>query len=214
MNPEARDVYVPSGPPAEAIPERGPGDGMPGPVYTPGAEGRDRALAARVREALRLGGRPPAARDVAELFRAPATARAVVDRLAGRARDLGCSAVVAPGPGGGLIGAPVAVAARLPLVVVEGLFGTEGDPGRRGPDGGGAGAPDPGAAPLDDRLGADDRVLLVDDVADTGTRLAAASERVERTGARVAAVAVVVEADGGDARDRLDGRDLLSIIRL
>lgn len=214
MNPEPRDVYVPVRPPAEPPSGTGRGDGWPRPVFTPGAGGRDRALADRVREALRPGAGGPgsedAARDVAGVFAVPQTARAVVDRLAREARDRGCSAVAAPGPRCGMAGTPVAVAAGLPLVPV-------GDPGEaagREPDAGGGKPAGAGSASIDDRLGADDLVLLVDDVADTGTRLAEAVERVEETGARVAAVAVVVEVDGGEARNRLEGRDLLSIIRL
>lgn len=214
MNPELRDVFVPVRPPAETPSGTGRGDGWPRPVFTPGAGRRNRALADRVREALRRGAGGPgsegAAHDVAGVFAVPRTARAVVDRLAREARERGCSAVAAPGRRCGMAVTPVAVAAGLPLFPV-------GDPGEaagREPDAGAAQPAGAGSGSIDARLGADDLVLLVDDVADTGTRLAEAVERVEETGARVAAVAVVVEVDGGKARGRLEGRDLLSVIRL
>lgn len=195
MNPAPRDVYVPTRLPDGAPGAAAPEPTSPAPVFTPGAGARERTLAARVREALRREtgrrGGDGSVPGLEALFRSPEVAREVVERLSREARDLACTAVVAPGPGGGMIGAPLAVRAGLPLFLAVGPGEGQGDP-----------------------LGADDRVLVVADVADSGDRLAEAANRVEQAGARVAAVAAVVEVDGGDAREIMDDRNLLSVITL
>lgn len=215
MNPEPREVYVPTRIPTEAAGPAGGQAGWPRPVFTPPAGGRERTLAARVREALRAGPVRPGGsggrgRDIEVLFRSPEVAREVVERLSREVRDLGCTAVVAPGPDGALVGGPLAVDAGLPLLhaggpgeAARGADRPGGRPSAEGQDGPATGA-----------LGGDDRVVLVDDVADSGERLAGAVDRIEATGARVAAVAVVVEVMGGGARERIGDHNLVSIVTL
>lgn len=209
MAPEPREVYVPT-----RLPDGGAGTAgreapWPRSVFTPGDGGRERTLAERVREVLGSGPARPGAGGpdggVEALFRSPEVAREVVERLRRQAGDLACTAVVALGPGGALVGAPLAVDAGLPL-----LHAGPPEEGGRGGDRPGGGQ----VAPATDALGAEDRVILVDDVADSGERLAAAVERVEATGARVAAVAVVVEVHGGGARELMGERNLLSAVTL
>lgn len=213
MNPQARDVYVPGRRPDEAAGTADRGDVWPRPVFTPGERRAERTLAARVREALGPEPRPRGAEGpggrVAALFRSPEVAREVVGRLSREARERGCTAVVAVEPGGGLVGAPVAVEAGLPLVLVGGAEGRPEGRAARAPGG------DPGEGGDDvPLLGADDGVLLVDGVADSGERIARAARRVEAAGARVAAAAVVVEVAGGGARDRVVDHNLISITTL
>jgi adenine phosphoribosyltransferase len=59
-----------------------------------------------------------------------------------------------------------------------------------------------------DAFRAGQRVLLVDDVLATGGTAAAACELIERSGAEVAAVQVLVELAALGGRDRLAGRDV------
>jgi len=64
----------------------------------------------------------------------------------------------------------------------------------------------------EDGLSAGDTVYIVDDVLATGGTAAATCRLVERLGAEVAGVAVVVELGFLDGRARLRGRDVLSVL--
>jgi adenine phosphoribosyltransferase len=64
-----------------------------------------------------------------------------------------------------------------------------------------------------DALGPEARVLIVDDVLATGGTAAAAASLVEETGARVVAVAAVVELAALGGRKRLAGRSVHSVLR-
>jgi len=64
-----------------------------------------------------------------------------------------------------------------------------------------------------DSLRAGERVLVVDDLLATGGTLAAALRLVERAGARVAGVGVVVELAFLGGAARLGGHDLFSLVR-
>ena len=63
-----------------------------------------------------------------------------------------------------------------------------------------------------DALGAGDRVLVVDDLLATGGTAAAACSLVERAGAQVEAVAFVIELEFLNGREKLAGRDAISLI--
>ncbi|MEJ2685653.1 MAG: adenine phosphoribosyltransferase [Gammaproteobacteria bacterium] len=63
-----------------------------------------------------------------------------------------------------------------------------------------------------DALGADDNVLVVDDVLATGGTAAASCALIERLGARVAACAFVVELDFLGGRDKLEGQTVHSLV--
>lgn len=213
MDLERTDVYVPR--PADASRGEGEEAPWPRPVYRPQGGGEDRALARRVEEALGWGSgaRGPESdpRDVTSALRDPDLLRRVADRLAREAHRRGCSVVAAVEPRGSLLGAPLALRADLPLVVIG--------RGEEGPDDGESVAyeDDGEAAVLGLRKGsleAEDRVMVVDDVLLTGATLAAACELVERAGARVEAVAVLVEFAERVGRHRLSDHKLMSILTL
>lgn len=58
------------------------------------------------------------------------------------------------------------------------------------------------------------RVLILDDVLATGGTLGAAAALLERTGAVVAGIGVVLELDELPGRDNLAGRDVLSLLHV
>jgi adenine phosphoribosyltransferase len=64
----------------------------------------------------------------------------------------------------------------------------------------------------DDALAPGEQVLVVDDVLATGGTAAAAVALVERLGAEVAGVAFVIELDALGGRQRLPGREILSLL--
>lgn len=214
MKPHAREVYVPAGGPDPAAGGEDEGRVWPRPVFTPGSRGTSRPLSARVRRALGPGPRGREGADPGDaartLFRSPDVAREVVERLSREALDHGCTAVAAVEPGGGLLAAPVAVEAGLPLVPADRTENRSGRAADARPGGGPAGEGRGDGAPRGDG----DRVLLVDVVADSGERMARAAGRVEAAGGRVAAAAVVVELSGGGARDRMDDYNFMSILTL
>lgn len=205
MNPEPGEVYVPARRPAEAARTAAGEVDWPRPVFTPGAGGSGPTLADRVREA--LGPEPHRSGWVGPLFRAPEVAREVIERLGREARDHGCTAIAATQPDG-LVGAPVALEAGLPLVLRDGAGEEAEEGGPAGPPGRVPGGEDAAGG----TIGSGDRVLLVGGVADAGERLSGAADRVEAAGARVVAVATVVEVAGGGARDRLDGHNFVSLL--
>lgn len=57
------------------------------------------------------------------------------------------------------------------------------------------------------------RVLIVDDLLATGGTVSATIDLVEKLGGEVAATAFLVELSGLQGRDRLDGRQVVSLIR-
>lgn len=201
MDPDRASVYVPEPAPRASAPSAAGGFGAadiwPPSVYRPVSGKAEGALAHAVEDVLRAGaGRGVREEDVdvSAVFRDPATARAVADRLARAARDLECGVVAAPEPGGPVLAAPAADRAGVPLVVL-----------RRTSDG--LSVP-PGA------LSGGDRVLVVDDVLGDGDRQAEACEVVERAGADVAGIWVLAELAGRDGRRRLDEYNVLSLIEL
>jgi adenine phosphoribosyltransferase len=64
-----------------------------------------------------------------------------------------------------------------------------------------------------DAFGAGDRVLIVDDVLATGGTAAAAIRLVERTGARVAGLAFIIELEFLKGAGRIQGHDFVSLLQ-
>jgi adenine phosphoribosyltransferase len=149
-------------------------------------------------------------RDLNPLFASPAAFRTVIDALAA---DIPSDVdVIAPVEARGfLLGGALAVAldcalvpirkpGKLPVVADKVSYVLEY-----------------GTATLElpaDALRAGLRVAVVDDVLATGGTVAAASELVERAGAEVAAVSVVLELEALGGRERLQGRNIHSLQRI
>ena len=148
-------------------------------------------------------------RDLAPVFADPAAFRAVVDALAGHAD--GADMVIGIEARGFLLGAAVAYArglgvigvrkpGKLPVVAQREDYALEYDTATLELA---AGVLRPGA-----------RVLVVDDVLATGGTALATCNLLERAGATVVGVAVVVELTDLGGRSRLTDRTLHSLVTL
>jgi adenine phosphoribosyltransferase len=149
-------------------------------------------------------------RDITPLLMEPAALGEVVDRLVGPFRDARVTKVVAVEARGFALGAPAALALGAGLVLVR-------KPGKL-----------PGATRRaeyqleygsdalevhQDALGPSDRALVVDDVLATGGTAAATAELVERSGAVLAGVSVLIELADLGGRARLgSGRRLHAVL--
>ncbi len=125
----------------------------------------------------------------AALFERPDVGAELADLLAGRARDLAPTVVVAPALGGMLWGYQLAQA-----VGVRSIFAERHGPDRRF------------ALRRGFRLGADDRALLAEDVVTTGGSVLEVADLVERAGAAIAGVACVLDRSAGAFAQRLADR--------
>ena len=148
-------------------------------------------------------------RDITPLLQDPKAFRFVVDRFAREYRDTGISAVVAIESRGFLFGAPLAQnlgisfvpvrkAGKLPAAHISVEYSLEY-----------------GTSQLDiheDALKRGDSALIVDDLLATGGTANAAAKLVELLGARVHAMAFVVELTSLQGRDRLRDYDVLSLV--
>jgi len=148
-------------------------------------------------------------RDITPLLQDPKAFRFVVDRLSDEYRDAGIDAVVAIESRGFLFGAPLAQnlgisfvpvrkAGKLPAAHISVEYSLEY-----------------GTSQLDiheDALKRGDNALIVDDLLATGGTANAAAKLVELLGARVHAIAFVVELAFLQGRDRLRNYDVLSLV--
>ena len=148
-------------------------------------------------------------RDITPLLQDPQVFRFVIDRFADEYRDAGLSAVVAIESRGFLFGAPLAhnlgialvpvrKAGKLPAAHISVEYSLEY-----------------GTSQLDiheDALKRGDNALIVDDLLATGGTANAAAKLVELLGAKVHAMAFVVELAFLNGRDRLRDYEVLSLV--
>ncbi|SDL68346.1 adenine phosphoribosyltransferase [Nonomuraea jiangxiensis] len=145
-------------------------------------------------------------KDITPLLADPVALVAVVDALAGQhqvdkivgieARGFILAAPVAYRSGAGFV--PVRKKGKLPAATLEESYDLEY-----------------GSATLEvhrDAFAPGDRVLIVDDVLATGGTAKATVELVERAGAEIAGIAVLMELAFLKGRERLQGVDLRSLV--
>lgn len=149
-------------------------------------------------------------RDITPVLLDPAAMVEVVNTLAHPLRGLGVTKVVAIESRGFILGAPVAMALGVGLVIVR----------------------KPGKLPADvhrveydleygtdaievhrDALGHADVAVIVDDVLATGGTAEAAAALIERAGSRVAAFSFLIELSDLQGRARLGGRPVHAVLR-
>ena len=148
-------------------------------------------------------------RDITPLLQDPEAFRFVVDRLSDEYRQAGIDAIVAIESRGFLFGAPLArnlgislvpvrKAGKLPAKHISVEYSLEY-----------------GTSQLDiheDALKRGQKALIVDDLLATGGTANAAAKLVELLGAKVHAMAFVVELEFLKGRDRLRDYDVLSLV--
>ncbi|MBJ7906902.1 adenine phosphoribosyltransferase [Streptomyces sp. NPDC004549] len=138
-------------------------------------------------------------KDITPLLADPAAFTALTDTLAEIATNTGATKVVGLEARGFILGAPVAVRAGLGFIPVRKAGKLPGATLRQSYD------LEYGSAEIEvhaEDLTPDDRVLIVDDVLATGGTAEAAAQLIERAGAEVAGLAVLMELGflGGRAR--------------
>ena len=149
-------------------------------------------------------------KDITPVLHDVALFRRVTDAIAEHWRPVGVTHVLAIESRGFLFGAPVAQALGLPLVPVRkpGKLPRERVTERY--------ALEYGTDALElhaDAIGAGGRALIVDDVLATGGTAAAAVRLVERSGGKVAGLAVVIDLSFLPWRDQLPGRIVQALVR-
>ena len=147
-------------------------------------------------------------RDITPLLQDPAAFRSVIDRFTDEYRDAGLNAIVAIESRGFLFGAPLAQnlgisfvpirkAGKLPAAHISVEYSLEY-----------------GTSQLDiheDALKRGDKALIIDDLLATGGTANAAAKLVELLGARVHAIAFVIELAFLKGRERLRPYEVLSL---
>ncbi|HKK26829.1 MAG TPA: adenine phosphoribosyltransferase [Gemmatimonadota bacterium] len=177
--------------------------------------GRDDELAERIRG--RIVDHPDfprpgiVFRDLTPVLRVPGLHRDITRRLAGEVGARDATAVAGIESRGFLFAAPVAHELGLPLIAIR----KQGKlPGSTLVE---SYALEYGTAELElqeEAVGGNDRVFVVDDLLATGGTLEAACRLVERRGAGVAGLGVIVELDALEGRARLQDYNLLSLLIL
>lgn len=181
------EVYVPGRPPPPA--EEG-GEAWPPEIYVPPPGPSRRRLSDRVRAWTTGDGdvsrSTPREDRLLELFREPDLRDDVLARLAEEFDEREAEAVAGAGPGGWLLGAPLAHRTGAPFLALSAAGDGEVGGAADGP-GGGRARILPGG-PLPEGL----RVLLVDAFVGPGEApVRALARRLERAGGRVAGVAAL-----------------------
>lgn len=154
-------------------------------------------------------------KDITPLLADPAAFTALTDALADVAGATGATKIVGLEARGFILGAPVAVRAGLGFVPVRKAGKLPGATLRQAYD------LEYGSAEIEvhaEDLTEADRILIVDDVLATGGTAQAAIQLIQRAGAQVAGVAVLMELGflGGRARleQALDGAPLEALLQL
>ncbi|GGR86300.1 MULTISPECIES: adenine phosphoribosyltransferase [Streptomyces] len=154
-------------------------------------------------------------KDITPLLADPAAFTALTDALAQIAADTGATKVVGLEARGFILGAPVAVRAGLGFIPVRKAGKLPGATLRQAYD------LEYGSAEIEvhaEDLTAGDRVLIVDDVLATGGTAEAAIHLIQRAGAEVSGLAVLMELGFLGGRTRLeaalDGAPLQALLQV
>ncbi|MEU1464907.1 adenine phosphoribosyltransferase [Streptomyces sp. NPDC005727] len=140
-------------------------------------------------------------KDITPLLADPAAFSALTDALAGIATETGATKVVGLEARGFILGAPVAVRAGLGFIPVRKAGKLPGATLRQAYD------LEYGSAEIEvhaEDLASGDRVLIVDDVLATGGTAEAAIQLIQRAGAEVSGLAVLMELGFLSGRGRLE----------
>jgi adenine phosphoribosyltransferase len=154
-------------------------------------------------------------KDITPLLADPAAFSALTDALAGIAASTGATKVVGLEARGFILGAPVAVRAGMGFIPVRKAGKLPGATLRQAYD------LEYGSAEIEvhaEDLAAGDRVLIVDDVLATGGTAEAAIRLIQRAGAEVSGLAVLMELGFLNGRARLepalDGAPLKALLTI
>ncbi|MER5912045.1 adenine phosphoribosyltransferase [Streptomyces sp. NPDC001982] len=154
-------------------------------------------------------------KDITPLLADPAAFTALTDALAGIAQNTGATKIVGLEARGFILGAPVAVRAGLGFIPVRKAGKLPGATLRQ------AYELEYGSAEIEvhaEDLNSGDRVLIVDDVLATGGTAEAAIQLIQRAGAEVSGLAVLMELGFLDGRARLepalDGAPLEALLQV
>ena len=148
-------------------------------------------------------------KDITPLLADPAALASVIDQLADPFRDLGVTKVVGIEARGFILAAPVAIALGAGFVPVRKAGKLPGAIHRQEYE------LEYGTDLLEvhrDAVGADDVVLVLDDVLATGGTAAATIELIGQTGASVAALGFLIELAFLDGRAALGDADVTALI--
>ncbi|MFJ8602112.1 adenine phosphoribosyltransferase [Streptomyces shenzhenensis] len=172
-------------------------------------------LLSRIREVADYPEQGVMFKDITPLLADPAAFTALTDTLADIAGATGATKVVGLEARGFILGAPVAVRAGLGFIPVRKAGKLPGATLRQAYD------LEYGSAEIEvhaEDLTTTDRILIVDDVLATGGTAEAAIQLIQRAGAEVAGVAVLMELGFLGGRDRLaqvlDGAPLAALLQL
>lgn len=148
-------------------------------------------------------------KDMTPILSNPDALKYTIEQLAGWARDCDATVIAGIESRGFILGTPVALALGLPFVPIRKSGKLPAATHRE------EYALEYGIDVLEihtDACGADDRVVIIDDLLATGGTASAACTLVEQCGAQVAAVLLMIELDFLKGAERLKGRYLRSLI--
>ena len=149
-------------------------------------------------------------RDITPLLMDPGAFTYAVDAFAERYAQSNIDAIIAIEARGFLIGAPLAYRLEKPLALArkEGKLPAESARSEY--------SLEYGSNVMEvhtDSIKAGDHVLIIDDVLATGGTLAAAIDLVEKAGATVEGLALLIELAGLKGRDRLKGYEIFTLVQ-